>query len=351
MNSVTTRKTLLITLCLIVMLSLLAACGGNNESNSNNSHTENNSQASNEQENNNTSSLNPDAANKAGDEQSDSTERTLTDPLGHTVTIPNQPQRIVASYLEDYLVALDVKPAAQWSIADKPMLYLQYALEGTPTLPYDLPYEVVMGHEPDLIIIGDEALIADGKYDSYNKIAPTYALGAEINADWRKALKEIGKVLGKEEAADTVFAEYSAKAEATKAKIAASGEAPSAAAIWLVGGTFWMVSKDQSSGDVLYNDLGFAVPELVHTVSQGEGGIWKSVSLEALAELDADYIFLVNSDTASGSPTLDDVVWNNIKAVKNGNLFEFGPENSWLYTGPIANHQIIDHVIESLGLQ
>ena len=338
---VSTRKTLLVTLCMIVMLSVLAACGGNNKNGGNNATTSNEQSAGNNATNN--------ASGNSSDAQA--TERTLTDPLGHSVTIPAQPERIIASYLEDYLVALDVKPAAQWSVSDSPMAYLQYALQDMPTVPYDLPFEIVTGHNPDLIIIGDESLIADGKYDSYNKIAPTYALGAEVNSDWRKALLEVGKVLDKEAEAEAAIADYNAKAAAAKEKIAATYSSPSAVAIWLVGGTFWMVSEGQSSGDVLYNDLGFAVPELVSTVSKGEGGIWKSVSLEALAELDADYLFLVNSDIDAGSAALDDAIWKNIKAVKNGNVHEFGKETSWLYTGPIANNQIIDNVLASLGLK
>lgn len=342
MISSTTRKSILLTLCMIVMLSVLAACGGNNQNNG--------TAAGNEQAANNAQTGQNNASGTETADEPQATERTLTDPLGHTVTVPAQPERIIASYLEDYLVALGVKPAAQWSVSDSPMGYLQYELEGTPILPYDLPYEVVTGHNPDLIIIGDESLIADGKYDSYNKIAPTYALGADINADWRKALLEVGKVLGKEAEAEAALADYNEKAAAAKEKLTASGTAPSAAAIWLVGGTFWMVSEGQSSGDVLYNDLGFTVPELVHTISQGEGGIWKSVSLEALAELDADHIFIVNSDTASGSAALNDPIWQSVKAVKNGNVHEYGAESSWLYTGPIANGQIINNVVESLGL-
>ncbi|MFC6333793.1 ABC transporter substrate-binding protein [Paenibacillus septentrionalis] len=328
---------LLITLSLVLMLSLLAACGSTNDTNN----------ATNGGANNSTGQ----EATQAPDANSDeATERTLTDPLGHTVTVPAQPQRIIATYLEDYLVALGIKPVAQWSVSNSPMRYLQYELEGLPLVPHDIPFEVVTSHDPDLIIIGDESLIASDKYNSYNMIAPTYALGAEINADWRKALLEIGKVVGKEAEAEAVLADYENKAKAAKEKLAAAGGAPSAAAIWLVGGTFWMVSEGESSGAVLYNELGFAVPELVKTISQSEGGIWKSVSMEALAELDADHIFLVNSDVQAGSEALKDPIWQTIEAVKNGNVHEFGPEKSWLYTGPIANSQIIDDVLESLKL-
>ena len=42
--------------------------------------------------------------------------RTLTDQLDHKVEISQQPKRIIGSYLEDYLVALDEKPVAQWTV-------------------------------------------------------------------------------------------------------------------------------------------------------------------------------------------------------------------------------------------
>ena len=46
------------------------------------------------------------------------TERTLTDAMGHEVEIPANPQHIIASYLEDNLVALGITPVAQWSVND-----------------------------------------------------------------------------------------------------------------------------------------------------------------------------------------------------------------------------------------
>lgn len=282
-------------------------------------------------------------------EVEESTLRTLTDPLGHEVIIPANPQRVIASYLEDYLVTLDVQPVAQWAIGESPMMYLQSELASIPFIPFDLPFEVVTSFSPDLIIIGDESLIASDKYSSYNKIASTYALGSEINSNWRQSLLTIGEVLNKSEEAQAALDQYEAKVTDAKTKLASALEAQeSVTAIWLVGKTFWMVNDKQSSGDVLYNDLGFAVPKLVQTISEGDSGVWRSVSLEALSELDADHIFLINSDTATGSEALQDPVWKEIPAVKNNRIYEFGPETSWLYTGPIANNQMIDHVLESL---
>ncbi|MNP67362.1 Periplasmic binding protein [compost metagenome] len=75
---------------------------------------------------------------------------------------------------------------------------------------------------------------------------------------------------------------------------------------------------------------------------------WNSISLEKLATLDADYIFLVNSDTATGSEALKDPVWGTIPAVKNNQVFQFDKTKSWLYSGAVANSMIIDDVLKSI---
>ncbi len=345
MDSIRRNRLLYAWVVAAMTVMLLAACGGNNDKAGNETATEpaGTGQAAPSQE--------EEAAPREEEPQQDEpTERTLVDPLGHEVVVPAKPQRVLASYLEDYLVALGVVPVAQWSVGGSPMGYLQGELANVQTVPHDLPYEAVASLEPDLILIGDEMLIADGKYDTYAKIAPTYALGQEVNADWRKALLKVGEVLGKDEEAQAVLDAYDKELQSAREKIDAAydGKRPSATAIWLVSKTFWMVSDNQSSGDVMYRDLGLAVPELVGRISKGEGGIWKSVSMEALTELDADHIFLINSDTATGSEALKDPIWQSVKAVKNGNVHEYPADSSWLYTGIIANRQIVEDVLESL---
>lgn len=322
-------------LLIVSILTVLAGCSSNN---TNSPAADNTTPAANEEQASNTTEP---AAEPSG-------PRELTDPLGHTVTIPANPERVLASYLEDYLAALDITPVAQWSIGDSPMDYLETYFKDVPVIAYDLPFEAVTSFSPDLIIIGDESLIADNKYDSYNKIAPTYALGSEINADWRKAFAEIGKIFGKEAEVQASLEAYNTKAAEAKAKIEAAGS-PSATAIWLTGGTFWIVVDDQSSGAVLYQDLGLKVPPLVTKIAEGEGGIWRSLSLEAMTELDADHIFLINSDAATGSEALNDPIWTSLPAVVNGNVHEFDANlTSWLYTGPIANNMIVDAVVDSI---
>lgn len=275
---------------------------------------------------------------------------TMTDAMGNEVEVPENPQRVIASYLEDHLVALGITPAAQWSVNDNASIqdYLQEDLEGVPTIPHDLPFEAVQEIQPDLIIMDSASMVEGGKYEQYNKIAPTYVIGTEVNNDWREELRLVGEVFGKEEEAEQVLTDYDAKAEEAKAEIESAVGNPSAAAIWLVGGNFFLVSESLSSGTVMYDDLGLKVPEVVKEISASGESNWNAISLEKLVELDAEHLFLINSDTAAGSTALSDALWESIPAVKAGNVYEFSPAESWLYTGAIANGQIIDHIKESL---
>lgn len=280
----------------------------------------------------------------------ESETRTLTDAMGNEVVIPANPERILATYLEDNLVALGITPVAQWSVNDGASIqgYLQDDLKDVPMIPHDLPFEAVQEYAPDLIIMDSASMVEGGKYEQYSKIAPTYVIGTEVNNDWRDELKRVGEVFGKEDEAQKALDNYDAKAAEAKATIEAEVGNPSVAAVWLVGGKFFVVGETLSSGAVMYGDLGLTVPAVVKEISASATGNWSEISLEKLVELDAEHLFLINSDTASGSTALSDALWNSVPAVKAGNLYEFAENESWLYTGTIANEQIIDNVLKSL---
>ncbi|MEK3887881.1 iron-hydroxamate ABC transporter substrate-binding protein [Bacillus sp. FSL K6-3431] len=279
-----------------------------------------------------------------------STGRTITDVMGHEVTIPANPKRVIASYLEDNLVALGIKPVAQWGINDGAGVqnYLQDYLKEVPSIPSELPFEVVASFTPDLIIMGSAHAVEGSKYEQYNKIAPTYVVEEENNGDWREQLLTMGGIFGKTSEAKKVLKEYEMKAAESKKLIQDYVGSESAAAIWLVNNTFYIVSENVSSGTVLYGDLGLSTPSVVKEISSTATGNWSEVSLERLAELDADHLFLINSDKGNGAEMLKDPLWKNIPAVQNGQIYEYGSDTSWLYAGVIANTQIIDGVVESL---
>ena len=291
---------------------------------------------------------NDSSENSSSDKESNET-RTVTDAMGHEVEIPANPKNVLASYLEDNLVALDITPVAQWSVNNgDPQGYLQDSLKDVPTIDSTLPFEAVASFKPDLIIMDSASMVEGDKYEQYNKIAPTYVMGTEENGDWRKELQTVGKIFGKEDEAQKVLDDYDAKAAEAKEQIQDAIGDESAAAIWLVGGQLYIVSENLSSGAVLYGDLGITVPEGVKEISESATANWNPVSLEQLAEMDVDHLFLINSDEGDGSEILDDPLLANVPAIKNGNVYKYDKNTSWLYTGPIANEQIVDDAVESL---
>lgn len=273
--------------------------------------------------------------------------RTLTDAQDHKVEIPKKPKRIIASYLEDYLVALDEKPVAQWTVGEgKIQNYLQSDLKDIPTINYDMPYEDVLKFEPDLLLIGSNGSLEGGKYKEYAKIAPTYVVKNGENVTWRDQLNDIGKVFGKEDKAKKVEKDYDQLVAQTKSDLKDKIEGKSAAVLWVTNNSAFMVADNRSSGQLLYHELGFDVPQLTKDISKKATADFSQVSLESLSQLDADYIFLVNSD--SGAAMFKDPLWSNIPAVKNNHLYEFDGESSWLYNGPIAYTKMVESIRDVL---
>lgn len=272
---------------------------------------------------------------------------TVTDTLNHKVEIPNQPKRIIGSYLEDYLIAFGEKPVAQWTVGSGSIQdYLQNDLEGVPTISYDLPYEKVLSFEPDLLLVSSSAIVEGGKYAQYSKIAPTYVVENGTDVTWETQLKDIGKVLNKKKQADQIISNYQKKVKETRTELADKINGKTAAILWVTNNSAFMVSENRSSGRIVYGDLQFGVPPLVAEVSKGATSDWSAVSSEKLAELDADYIILVNSDEKAAM--FNEATWKNLKAVKANNVLEFGPDSSWLYNGPIASEQMVDDIKEQL---
>lgn len=287
-----------------------------------------------------------DKASKGNEVEQD---RVLTDSLGHEVTIPEKPQRVIAPYLEDHLIALGITPVAQWSVKGGSVQgYLQDSLKDIPTIEFDLPFEAVTSFKPDLIVIGSPDIAEGEKYEQYSKIAPTYVMGTE-DSNWRNKLLKVGEIFGQTEKANEVLAEYEQAAKEAKEKIESKIDSPSAAVIWNIKNTIYMVSDTASSGVVLYNDLGLQIPTLVKEVSASATSDWSQVSLEKFVQIDADYLFVINSDSARSADLLSDPLLANIPAIKNGHVFEFDQSSSWLYSGAIANRQIIQNVLDSIA--
>ncbi|MGG1675670.1 iron-hydroxamate ABC transporter substrate-binding protein [Neobacillus sp. NRS-1170] len=287
---------------------------------------------------------NKDTSKKSEDKN---VEVKLQDAMGE-VTIPANPKRILAPYLEDSLVALGVKPAAQWSIGDTVLDYLQPELKGVPKIGWDLPLEQAISNDPDLIIFSSPTAIQKGQYEEYKKVAPTYVFKDEISADWRKQLTQMGEILNKQKEAKDALAKYDSKVSEAKSKIQNAIGEESAAIIWVMGDKFYLMENNRFSANVLYSDLGIKQPDFVEGL--GKAAVqWDPIALEKLPEINANHIFLVSK---KGEPGLDILakssIWNGLDAVKNGHVYEMNDPSNWTINGLIASEKTIDEVVKAL---
>lgn len=270
--------------------------------------------------------------------------RTVEDELGHELTIPAQPKRIFAPYLEDSLVTLGVKPVAQWANGGSVQPYLQDRLADVPKLDFSagLPSpEELMTYEPDLIILHAARYADEAAYAGYSKIAPTYVFN-NASGDTVKSLQTIGDLVGRTAEAEQAIRAYNRKAGEAKEKLAQAAGGKKAAIIRFAAKGVSLMGANYLAGYVVHKELGLGIPEPVGD----ENSV--NVSMEELPELDADYIFIVNQD-GQGAERLkemtDSRIWKLIPAVKAGRVYEVN-EQYWLGSGLVAYGKIIDDTVK-----
>lgn len=279
--------------------------------------------------------------------ESEDKERVVQDANGD-VTIPAKLNKIIGPYSEDALLTLGITPAYQWAIGDTVIEYLQPQLKDVPKIEWNLPVEQVINANPDLLIFNSPSSVPDGDIEKYKKITTPFVITEEDSKDWRKALQSIAKVVDKEDTATEKLADYDKKAAEAKTAIHDTIGDETVAILWVIGDAYYVVEKDRHSGNVLYGDLGIKAPEFVAGLPAAEA-TWNPISLEKVAELDADHIILVSKDTETGLKTLQaSPVWKGLPAVKAENVHQMKDTSNWTITGYIANEKTIDETVEAL---
>ncbi|MDG5471934.1 ABC transporter substrate-binding protein [Jeotgalibacillus sp. ET6] len=292
--------------------------------------------------------------NNSGTENNEDTdseqaaEVTLEDATGE-VTIPTDAERIIAPYMEDSLLSLDITPAAQWAIGTSVLDYLQDDLADVPTIEWNLPLEMTIEADPDLLLFSSQAAMSEGSADEYSEIAPTYVFRDEEGTDWRKQIEVIGTLTQNEEKAEEVLADYEDTAAEASDQVEEMIGDESAAMVWVMADQFYIFEEQRHAANVLYGDLGISVPAFISDLGETEAA-WNPISLEAMADLDADHIFLISSEDEAGLTRLQESsLWQGLPAVQNDQVYNITDSSHWNLTGNIANRLTIEDVLAELG--
>ncbi|WMT43060.1 ABC transporter substrate-binding protein [Paenibacillus sp. D2_2] len=198
---------------------------------------------------------------------------------------------------------------------------------------------MIMSYNPDLIILQTETFAANGVYDSYAKIAPTYVF-KNASGNIEQSLATIGDLLGKSTEADAAVQAYREKIKEAKEKLSKVMENKKVAIIRFAPKGVNMMGGNYLAGYLLHQELGLGKTELIGDANSA------SLSLEIIPELDADYIFAI--DQGGDRSMMDSPIWKSMPAVKQEHVYEVD-SGYWLGSGMIAYEKIIDDVLRFLS--
>lgn len=272
--------------------------------------------------------------------------KTYVDAAGIEVVIEKKPERVAVLHFIDMekLYALGVTPVAS-ALVDrinrmqtlKPLWNADIIDLGNPKTPN---LEALVEAEPDLII---SYSFNSEMRDELSRIAPV----VEISNRLENRLQELGEMLGMEDAAERLVEERSTKLAAGRDQLASLDETVAFLYGYTWNGkTVGLTGRDDSDGTIFYSaesGLGLKAPEKTPDK-------YEEVSLEGLAELNPDHIFIRGTqeeyEQAIGELSSFSV-WNSLSAVKNSQVYWL--EESLFTAGPIGVHQFVDYVVKQLS--
>lgn len=271
-----------------------------------------------------------------------------TDLTGREVALPSEPERIVVSYLPlwESLIMLGIQPVAAGGAENYIATWPPFQgldMEGIVDAgSSELNLELVTEMEPDLILyqVYD---INDVDVANLELISPVAVFGPQTKFDWRLSLREVGKVVNREEEAEQAIEEVDAVLSSAREEFASHIQDESVLLISMMGKDrlYYTYRPELYSSE---EGLGLQTPEgFVNTPET-----YTPLPLEQLALMDPDFLFVnvfVGSEgiyeELSANP-----VWQNLTAVKNDHVFVIpGPGHA---ISPMATQYTVNFIIDAL---
>lgn len=276
-------------------------------------------------------------------EQKNEKTRTITHEAGKT-KVPEQPKKVVALEFSfvDALDELGITPVgiAQENKTDVSGLLgkdIEFTEVGTRQQPN---LEVISSLQPDLII-GDFNR-HKGIYKQLQEIAPTIILKSR-NATYEEnidSFKTIAEAVGKTKQMNDRLALHEERLQAAKKKVDPNDDRKV------------MVGVFRADSLTAHGETSFD-GELLEKIGI-ENAVTKTaeptvtITLEQMVKWDPDVIFMAEADPKLLKEWKDNPLWNQITAVKNGEVYEVNRDLWTRYRGLDAAEQIVDEAIQLL---
>jgi len=199
--------------------------------------------------------------------------------------------------------------------------------------------EKIIELNPDLII----GLSNIKNVDKLKQIAPTvtYTYG---KVDYLTQQLEIGKLLNKEQEAQTWVDDFKKRADEAGKEIKAKiGDKATVSVIETFNKQLYVYGDNWGRGtEILYQQMKLNMPEKVKENALKQG--YYALSPEVLPEFAGDYV-IFSKDEGSGSSLEETETYKNIPAVKNGHVF-VADAKTFYFNDPITLDYQLDFFIK-----
>lgn len=256
------------------------------------------------------------------------------------IEVPYNPQRIAVMDM----AVLDMLD--NWGLGDRVVgmaknTYIDYLgsyidnedIQNLGTL-HESDLEAMMAVEPDIIFIGNR--MAE-QYDALSEIAPVVYMGLDYETGMIQCMQNnvgsVAKIFGMEDTAEAQLAGFESRVDA----LAAAAEGKTAVIGMVTSGGFNTLGN-ASRCSLIGGEVGFE--NLANDVDVTHGN---ESSFELLVELNPDYIFVLDRDTAisaEGAQIAQEVMENELvrqtAAYKNGRIVYLTPTPWYLSEGGIS---------------
>lgn len=259
---------------------------------------------------------------------------------------PVNPAKVVALDLSaiDTLDALGVDIAGIPDVT--PPAYLAAATEGVPTVGtlFEPDFEALAVMAPDLVIAGGRS---QPKVQALSAVAPTLDMtidAGKVMAEAKSRIDAYGAIFGLSPEAQALTAELDAALETAKSAASNKGDA----LILMTNGGKVSAYGDKSRFGWLHSEVG--LPEAYPDVADGKHG--EAVSFEFIADVDPDWIFVIDRSAAIGQEaeaaavTLDNPLVAGTKAGQAGHIVYLDSAPLYLAGGGV---QSLTHTLNQLA--
>jgi ABC-type Fe3+-hydroxamate transport system substrate-binding protein len=239
------------------------------------------------------------------------------------------------------LVALGVIPYASVRVGSKGGPSFEGKLDHVPRISADgkACKDALIQLQPDMIV-------CDSQWAKYNKdafqIAPT-AVIPYWDIPWRERLNQIAELVGKRKEAKEWLQNYDSQAALASRTLKSLIGESTVIILRIVCGKLRIYGVERNIGSVLYQDLKLNAPAEVKQIK------WRrTISLELLSELNADYMLLMVSSHKADQKLLRKLrasqAWNNLAAVRREQCLEI-ELYPWIDYSAMSHKMMIDAAI------